>query len=148
VLAAFILSPAKRKYVPDSQGRFSITRLKAGSTRLNAFKEDAFCPNAHFGLWDGEGSAEVGVAAGDDLAGILLKLKPVARIEIQPVDVITSEPICSITVRFERGESPRHYVLGTNGSNTWLIPTAPIRFQVQTGGYEPTWYGADYSMGG
>lgn len=127
----------------DGEGHFVLAGLAPGQTYVQASKEEDFYPDAQSYFWDRQGAAEVKVPVEAEVSGILLQVRPCARLEINAVDATTGAAIQVFTVRLERDGAPDRSVSGATWNNLWLVPTAPIRVMVSANGYQSAWYGED-----
>jgi hypothetical protein len=134
----------------DEHGRFKLVGLLPGRTSLNAqsedpFDESSFYPNTLANFWDHYGVGEVDLPEGGDVAGIVLRIKPAARLVVKARNAATGAEIGDVGVWMVRVGDPSAWQSGTSRGNSWLVPTAPIRLCIAAHGFQPAWYGGDGS---
>ena len=125
----------------DANGRFALAGLIPGHTYVQAFDEKAFYPDAASNFWDGQGVAEIELASGREVSGVLLTLKPAGRLEVKARDADSGAEIDQIVVRVERDGEPNRWISGSKMGDWWLVPTAAVRLCVQAKGFMAVWYG-------
>jgi len=130
----------------DAEGRFALVGLLPGHTYVNAFDEKAFYPFASSNFWDGQGMAEIELPVGGEVSGIILRLKPVGRLEVRARNAASGTAIEEIAIKLERDGEPKRWTSGTKMGDWWLVPTAAVRLCVQAKGFMAAWYGWDGSF--
>ena len=132
----------------DAQGRFVLAGLlMTGLVSVYASNEDAFYPEALSNIWDGQSSVLVKAPVGGQASGVVLVLNPAGRLEVTARNATTGDVIDRINVHIERDGESNRTMGGSNGGNSWLVPTAPIRVCIAAEGFGSAWYGGDGSFG-
>ena len=130
----------------DANGRFALVELLPGHTYVQAFDEEAFYPDTSFNFWDGQGVAEIELASGREISGLVLILKPAGRLEVKARDAASGAAIEQIAVRLERDGEPNRWISGSKMGDWWLVPTPAVRLCVEAKGFMAAWYGRDGSF--
>lgn len=135
----------------DPQGNFSIVVRNPGTYRLYAGKEELFYPIADNPYYDVDRIAPPEIRVGDKeiiKAGTVLLNSQGAKLALRIIDADTGDPIDEVGIGFRRDDSPDGW-LGTGlgqadaGKITVLVPSMPIRMEVQAAGYKNWYYGGD-----
>ena len=135
----------------DPDGNFSIVVRTPGTYRLYAGKEELFHPIADCPYYDVDRiiPPEVMVADKETInAGTVLLNSQGAKLALRIVDAETGDPINEAGIGFRRDDNPDSWLgvgLGQAdaGKITVLVPSIPIRIEVQADGYKNWYYGGD-----
>ena len=135
----------------DTEGNFSIIVRTPGTYRLYAGQEELFYPIADSPFYDVDHIAPPEMTVDDKEvinAGTVLLNSQGAKLTLRIIDAETDEPIKEAGIGFRRDDNTDGN-LGTGigqesaGKLTVLVPSRPIRIEVQAAGYKDFYYGGD-----
>jgi len=134
----------------DTEGNFSIIVRTPGTYRLYAGKEDLFYPIADSPFYDIDQIAPPEITVDDKEvinAGTVLLNSQGAKLTLRIIDADTDEPIKEAGIGFRRDDTDGNLGTGIGqesaGKVTVLVPSRPIRIEVQAAGYRDFNYGGD-----
>ncbi len=134
----------------DQLGNFSIVVRTPGTYRMYAGKEDLSYPTTSALFYDVDQVGAPEITVGDQQvvdAGIVLLNSQGARLILRLIDAETGQPIKEANIEFRRDDNLDRLGTGLGeeaaGKVTVLVPSMPIRIEIQAPGYEDWYYGGN-----
>lgn len=142
---AILESDYKKQFpdITDSNGRFAISELPAGTFFLQAYKESDGYPQSFFAFFSRPGMQfpSITLKPGEAISGAVIKLgAKAARINL---DIASQDgkPL-DAALSFSRPDVVNgSYSVGVNSKTSLLVPPVPFKLTVESNGYKP-WHRA------